>query len=34
LWRSLGTLDDDRLDGFDFAQLAARAREQLAAVEE
>ena len=34
LWRSLGTLDDDRLDGFDFAQLTARAREQLAAVEE
>ena len=23
LWRGLGTLDDDRLDGFDFARLAA-----------
>jgi len=34
LWRSLGTLDDPRLAEFDFADLAARAREQLAAVEE
>ena len=34
LWRSLGALDDSRLAGFDFAGLAARAREQLAAVEE
>jgi hypothetical protein len=34
LWRSLGTLEDPRLKAFDFASLAARAREQLAAVEE
>ena len=34
LWRSLGALDDPRLAEFDFANLAARAREQLAAVEE
>jgi hypothetical protein len=30
----LGALDDPRLAEFDFANLAARAREQLAAVEE
>jgi hypothetical protein len=34
LWRSLGALDDARLAGFDFPGLAARAREQLTAVEE
>jgi predicted transcriptional regulator with HTH domain len=34
LWRSLGTVEDPRLAGFDFAKLAARARDQLAAVEE
>ncbi|MGH3153991.1 MAG: hypothetical protein ACRDOB_25120 [Streptosporangiaceae bacterium] len=34
LWRSLGTLGDPRLKAFDFANLAARAREQLAAVED
>jgi hypothetical protein len=34
LWRSLGALDDSRLAGFDFVKLAARARDQLAAVEE
>ncbi len=34
LWRSLGVLHDARLDEFDFGELAARAREQLAAVEE
>ncbi len=34
LWRSLGTLEDSRLARFNFASLAARAREQLAVVEE
>jgi len=34
LWRSLDVLHDSRLAEFDFAKLAARAREQLAAVEE
>jgi hypothetical protein len=34
LWRSLDTLNDPRLAEFDFPKLAARAREQLAAVEE
>lgn len=34
LWRSLDTLNDARLGEFDFPKLAARAREQLAAVEE
>ena len=34
LWRSLDTLNDARLAEFDFPKLAARAREQLAAVEE
>jgi hypothetical protein len=33
LWRSLDTLNDARLAGFDFPRLAARAREQLVAVE-
>jgi hypothetical protein len=33
LWRSLDTLNDARLAEFDFPQLAARAREQLVAVE-
>ena len=34
LWRSLDALHDSRLAEFDFSKLAARAREQLAAVEE
>ena len=34
LWRSLDVLHDSRLAEFDFGKLAARAREQLAAVEE
>jgi hypothetical protein len=34
LWRTLRVLPDSRLSGFDFEQLAHRAQEQLAAVEE
>lgn len=34
LWRGLDVLHDSRLAEFDFGKLAARAREQLAAVEE
>jgi len=34
LWRGLDVLNDSRLAEFDFGTLAARAREQLAAVEE
>jgi hypothetical protein len=34
LWRTLGALRDSRLAEFDFGNLAGRAEEQLAAVEE